>query len=97
MRDDRTRPSWRPIRIITEDAEARGVAWLKSCRSPEQLADYDRTRSFAVIGERSRNRYRICWGTSQNIIRHRAALGRSLLCQHLATPLKDAVEGDEGG
>jgi hypothetical protein len=50
-------------------AEARGVAWLKSCLSPEQLADYDPTRSFVVIGEHTGHRYRICWGTSQNIIR----------------------------
>jgi ABC transporter substrate binding protein len=50
-------------------AEARGVDWLKSCLSPEQLADYDRTRSFVVIGGTSGHRYRICWGTSQNIIR----------------------------
>jgi hypothetical protein len=52
-----------------EDAEARGIAWLKSCLSPEQLADYDRTHSFVVIGGHTRHRYRICWGTSQNIIR----------------------------
>jgi hypothetical protein len=30
-------------------------------------------------------------------IRQNAASDRALLCQHLATPLKDAVEGDEGG
>jgi hypothetical protein len=55
--------------VDRDAAEARGVAWLKSCLSPEQLADYDRTRSFDVIGHHTGNRYRICWGTSQNIIR----------------------------
>jgi hypothetical protein len=88
-------------------AEARGVAWLKSCLSPEQLADYDRIRSFVVIGERSRNRYRICWGTSQNIIRLEIVDGREIPAERLCfgprgVPIGDillhqkiALEGDE--
>jgi hypothetical protein len=89
------------------EAEARGVAWLKSCLSPEQLQDYDRSRSFVVIGEHTGNRYRICWGTSQNIIRletsvdgreipaERLCFGpryrRELKCQLLASAFYEAL------
>jgi hypothetical protein len=91
-----------------EDAEARGIAWLKSCLSPEQLADYDRTHSFVVIGGHTRHRYRICWGTSQNIIRiEMLENGRELPVERLCfgprgVPIGDillhqkiALEGDE--
>jgi hypothetical protein len=72
-----------------EDAEARGVAWLKSCLSPEQLQDYDRSRSFVVIGEHTGNRYRICWGTSQNIIRLETSVdGREIPAERLCSALQ---------
>jgi hypothetical protein len=103
------RLSWRHMpSIITEHAQARGVAWLKSCLSPEQLADYDRTRSFVVIGGTTGHRYRICWGTSQNIIRlEELPEGRELPVERLCfgprgVPVGDillqqkiALEGDE--
>jgi hypothetical protein len=88
-------------------AEARGTGWLKSCLSPEQLADYDRTRSFVVIGGHTGDRYRICWGTSQNIIRLLMREGREVAIERLCfgprgVPIGDillhqkiALEGDE--
>jgi hypothetical protein len=106
-REAMDRLSWRRIRIITEHAEARGVAWLKSCLSPEQLADYDRTRSFVVIGGTTGHRYRICWGISQNIIRLEIVHGRERAVERLCfgprgVPIGDillqqkiALEGDE--
>jgi hypothetical protein len=36
-------------------AKGRAAHRSKSCLSPEQLADYDRTRSFVVIGGHTRN------------------------------------------
>jgi hypothetical protein len=97
-----------PLAHDRHAAEARGVAWLKSCLSPEQLADYDRTRSFTVFGGTTGHRYRICWGISQNIIRTIEMLdGRELPVERLCfgprgVPIGDillhqkiALEGDE--
>jgi hypothetical protein len=93
--------------VDREEAEARGIAWLRSCLTPAQLTDYVRTRSFIVIGGTTGHCYRICWGTIQNIIRTEMLDGREIPVERLCfgprgVPLGDvllqqkiALEGDE--
>lgn len=53
---------------FTEGPEIRGIALLKEWLSPAQLAQFDATRSFDVIGCQSLRRYRIRYGNAMNVI-----------------------------
>lgn len=48
-------------------AEAKGLALLREWLSPEQLAQYDKSQHFDVLGSASGKRYRIHHGRQQNI------------------------------
>lgn len=61
------------------EREARGLKLLREWLSPEQLAQYDASGYFDVIGCDTGKRYRICHGTSMNVYELDRA-GHALVC-----------------
>jgi hypothetical protein len=53
--------------VGTPAAQAKGLELLKSWLTPEQLASYEKTKSFEVIGSDTKKRYRIKHGRQMNI------------------------------
>jgi hypothetical protein len=51
----------------TPEANARGLKLLRDWLSPAQLAQYEKSQSFEVIGSHSGKRYRIRYGRQMNI------------------------------
>jgi hypothetical protein len=63
------RAAWRRFveYCVLDDSQSRGLALLKEWLTPEQLAQYETSGHFDVIGCHSGRRYRIRHGTGMNI------------------------------
>jgi len=55
------------VRLFTESAGTRGMTLLRDWLSPEQRSQFEKTRSFLVVGCDTGKRYCIRYGTATNV------------------------------
>lgn len=53
--------------FASDTRDARGIKLLREWLSAEQLASFEKTKSFIVVGSHIGKRYRITYGVAQNV------------------------------
>jgi hypothetical protein len=79
-------------RAIEDLREARGTALLREWLSPEQLAQFDASKYFEVIGCESGKRYRVSYSTGTNV--HEVDQADRPIMGWCFVPSGDLVAGD---